>query len=199
MKEQLRKMMEYNRVFVDNELYLRYTTSKYPDRKIAILSCMDTRMTELLPAALGVKNGDVKMIKNAGGRISHPYGSVVLSLLMAVYELGVDTILVIGHDDCGGKSLDGAQIAKKMRSMGIPQEAFDEAERSHKKVEDWLTGFDDICCSVQHTVDSIKNHSLIHKQVEVYGFVMDPETGLVRPVAGCSIYNDEETQKEENK
>lgn len=197
MKEQLKKMMEYNRVFVDNELYLRYTTSKYPDRKIAVLSCMDTRMTELLPAALGIKNGDVKMIKNAGGQISHPYGSVIFSLLVAVYELGVDTVLVIGHDDCGGKALNGQQIAKNMRAMGIPQEAFDEAERNHKKVEDWLTGFDDVCCSVHHTVDTIKNHPLIHKQVEVYGFVMDPETGLIRPVSGCGIYDEEKENKEE--
>ena len=31
----------------------------------------------------------------------HPYGSVIFSLLVAVYELGVDTVVVIGHDDCG--------------------------------------------------------------------------------------------------
>ena len=65
-------------------MYQRYETTKYPDRKIAILSCMDTRMTELLPAALGIKNGDVKLIKNAGGQITHPYGSVIFSLLVAV-------------------------------------------------------------------------------------------------------------------
>lgn len=33
---------------------------------------MDTRLVELLLAALGLKNGDVKMIKNAGGVITHP-------------------------------------------------------------------------------------------------------------------------------
>ena len=103
MNDSVRKMLEYNRIFVDHEMYQRYETTKYPDRKIAILSCMDTRMTELLPAALGIKNGDVKLIKNAGGQITHPYGSVIFSLLVAVYELGVDTILVIGHDDCGGR------------------------------------------------------------------------------------------------
>ena len=60
-----------------------------PDKKIAILSCMDTRLTALLPAALGIKNGDVKMIKHAGGVISHPFGSVIRSLLVAIFELGV--------------------------------------------------------------------------------------------------------------
>ena len=60
-------ILEYNKRFVENKGYEKYITNKYPDKKIAILSCMDTRLTELLPAALGIKNGDVKMIKNAGG------------------------------------------------------------------------------------------------------------------------------------
>ena len=73
-------ILEYNKRFVENKGYEKYITNKYPDKKIAILSCMDTRLTELLPAALGIKNGDVKMIKNAGGIISHPFGSVIRSL-----------------------------------------------------------------------------------------------------------------------
>ena len=62
----LDEILEFNKQFVANKGYEKYITNKYPDKKIAILSCMDTRLTELLPAALGIKNGDVKMIKNAG-------------------------------------------------------------------------------------------------------------------------------------
>ena len=62
---------------------------------------MDTRLTELLPAALGIHNGDVKIIKNAGAVISHPFGSVIRSLLVAIIELGVEEVMVIAHSDCG--------------------------------------------------------------------------------------------------
>ena len=93
-------ILEYNKRFVENKGYEKYITNKYPDKKIAILSCMDTRLTELLPAALGIKNGDVKMIKNAGGIISHPFGSVIRSLMVAIYELGVKEVMVIAHSDC---------------------------------------------------------------------------------------------------
>jgi carbonic anhydrase len=65
----IEQMLEYNREFVKREAYKQFATSKYPDKKIAILTCMDTRLVELLPAALGIRNGDVKMIKNAGGMI----------------------------------------------------------------------------------------------------------------------------------
>ncbi len=182
MQESIKKMLEYNKVFVDHEMYKKYTTTKYPDRKIAILSCMDTRMTELLPAALGIKNGDVKLIKNAGGQITHPYGSVIFSLLVAVYELGVDTILVIGHDDCGGRALNGKEMIEKMLEKGISQDVIDHVDANHKNLEEWLTGFGDLNRSVQNTVDTIRNHPLIHKGVEVYGFIMDPETGAMREV-----------------
>lgn len=59
------ELLEYNRGFVDKKGYEKFITNKYPDKKIAIVSCMDTRLIELLPAALGIKNGDVKIIKNA--------------------------------------------------------------------------------------------------------------------------------------
>ena len=52
-------ILEYNRKFVESGEYEKYKTSKYPDKKIAILTCMDTRLVTLLPAALGIRNGDV--------------------------------------------------------------------------------------------------------------------------------------------
>lgn len=67
------EILAHNKTFVEEKGYLKYSTDKYPDKKLAIVSCMDTRLTELLPAALGLKNGDAKIIKNAGGVISHPF------------------------------------------------------------------------------------------------------------------------------
>ena len=60
----LEEILAYNKQFVENKGYESYITNKYPDKKIAILSCMDTRLTALLPAALGIKNGDVKAFKS---------------------------------------------------------------------------------------------------------------------------------------
>lgn len=180
MKEKLEKMLEYNKIFVEHEMYHKYQTTKYPDRKIAILTCMDTRLTELLPAALGLKNGDVKIIKNAGALITHPYGSGIFSLIVAIYELGVDTVLVIGHDDCGGQALDGEKVIEKMVEYGVSRDTIEQISADEKNVAEWLTGFGDVCKTVQSTVDMISNHPLIHKEVEVLGFIMDPLTGAIR-------------------
>ena len=56
----IQEILDYNKKFVENKEYERYQSGKYPEKKLAILSCMDTRLTELLPAALGIKDGDAK-------------------------------------------------------------------------------------------------------------------------------------------
>ena len=84
------EILKYNKEFVEEKKYEQYKTSKYPDKKIAIITCMDTRLTALLPAALGIRNGDVKIIKNAGGVVSHACGSVVRSVLVGICELGIE-------------------------------------------------------------------------------------------------------------
>lgn len=41
----LQCIMEYNKEFVNNKQYEKYVTDKIPKKKMAILSCMDTRLT----------------------------------------------------------------------------------------------------------------------------------------------------------
>ena len=99
----IKEILEFNENFVQNKEYEPYITSKYPDKKLAILTCMDTRLTVLLPAALGLKNGDAKIIKNAGGVVNHPYGSVMRSLLVGILEIvrhaGIDLEKWLGSFD----------------------------------------------------------------------------------------------------
>ena len=133
----LSEILNFNREFVARKDYLPYQTTKYPDRKLAILTCMDTRLTHLLPAALGLRNGEVKMIKNAGGVVLAPYGGVVRSLLVAVLELGVEEILVIGHTDCGVCGMRPEVIRQHLLARGIAPEILseiDEAGRSGRLV-----------------------------------------------------------------
>lgn len=173
----IEEILEYNQKFVEDKSYERYITSKYPDKKLAILSCMDTRLVELLPAALGLKNGDAKIIKNAGGVISHPFGSVVRSLLIAIVELGVEEVMVIGHTDCGVQSLDPEMMVSHLIERGIPREHVDIVRNSGIDLDKWLSGFDNVENSVSETVAILKRHPLIPKDVTIQGFVMDSVTG----------------------
>lgn len=175
-------ILAYNKKFVKDKKYEPYITSKYPDKKIAIVTCMDTRLIELLPAALGLKNGDAKIIKNAGGVVVHPFGSVMRSLLIAVYDLKVDEIYIIGHTDCGVQQLNCEAMFNKMKDRGVPQEHIELAQHFGIDLKDWLTGFDDVNESVISSMDMVKNHPLMPKDVALYGFILDSVTGELTPI-----------------
>ena len=171
------EILAFNREFVASRGYERYTTSKYPDKRIAIVTCMDTRLVELLPAALGIRNGDVKMIKNAGATITNPFDSTMRSLLVAVYELGVNEVMIIGHTGCGVQGMDSAEMLHLMRQRGIDDEHISLMRHCGIYLDSWLHGFDDTHAAIAETVDLVRNHPLMPKDVRVAGYLMDSVTG----------------------
>ena len=178
----IEEMLAYNREFVRSRGYEKFQTSKFPDKKIAILTCMDTRLVELLPAALGIRNGDVKLIKNAGGMITGPFDSAVRSLLVGIIELGVEEIMVIGHTDCGVQHIDSDIMIHHMKQRGISQESIDLMKYCGIDFEKWLAGFDTVEQSVTDTVETIRNHPLRPHDIRIGGYVIDSITGEVSTV-----------------
>lgn len=176
------ELLKYNEKFVESGEYKNFQTSKYPDKKIAILTCMDTRLVELIPAALGIKNGDVKMIKNAGGMVTNPFGSVVRSLLIGIVELGVEEVMVIGHTDCGVAGINAKMMIEHLLKRGVSQDHIDMMRYCGIDFEKWLSGFDTVESSVAETVDILKNHPLMPKDVAIRGFVINTETGKLNPI-----------------
>lgn len=139
---------------------------------------MDTRLVELLPVALGIRNGDVKMIKNAGATITNPFDSTMRSLLIAVYELGVTEIMVIGHTDCGVQGMDADEMLHLMKERGVSQEHITLMEHCGINLREWLHGFEDTNDAVRETVDAIARHPLMPAEgIRVQGFVMDSVSG----------------------
>ena len=175
-------ILEYNRKFVESGEYEKYKTSKYPDKKIAILTCMDTRLVTLLPAALGIRNGDVKLIKNAGAVVTNPFDSTIRSLLVAIYELGVNEIMVIGHTGCGVQGMDAGEMLHLMKERGIDDEHISLMRHCGIDLDSWLHGFDDTPSAILETIDLISNHPLVPKAVVVRGYMMDSVTGELTPL-----------------
>ena len=156
----LNEIIDHNKRFVESGKYVEFFSDKYPEKKLAILSCMDTRILELLYAALGLKNGDAKVIRNAGAVVLHPWGSVMRSLWVGVFDLHVD----------------------KARAAGIPEANINTLRHAGIDLDGWLTGFDNADDSVRHTVNLIKQHPLMPAHIAVHGLVIHPTTGKLTVV-----------------
>ncbi|MFX3623736.1 MAG: beta-class carbonic anhydrase [Ectobacillus sp.] len=173
----LEEILSYNKNFVEKKEYELFQTDKFPDKRLVIISCMDTRLVELLPKAMNMRNGDVKIVKVAGAVISHPFGSIMRSILVAVYELNADEVCVIGHYDCGMASLQADKIIAKMKERGISEDKLSMIRYSGIDLDRFLHGFDCVEESVKHSVDVIRNHPLMPRDVPVHGLAIDPKTG----------------------
>jgi len=190
----LSSILEHNQQFVQERKYEPYQTTKFPKKKLVIVSCMDTRLTELLPQAMGLRNGDAKIIKNAGAIVSHPFGSVMRSILVAVYELQAEEVCIIGHRECGMSGLNAASILNKAKERGVEDKCLSLLQHAGVDLETWLTGFHSVEESVAHSVNMVRHHPLLPEEVPVHGLVIDPGTGTLDVVVdgyetvkgGCS-------------
>ena len=155
-------ILAYNRGYVASKGYEKHLTDKFPDKKLAVL-----------------KNGDAKIIKNAGAVIPSPWDSAMRSLIVAVYELGVTEIMVVAHTSCGACHMSFSHFKEEMLHRGIPA-----AELARKDVDlnAWLEGFHDTEESVRNTVSAILHHPLIPSDVTVRGFIIESATGELTEV-----------------
>lgn len=172
-------IIEFNRTFVENKEYENYETSKFPNKKLVVLTCMDTRLSELLPRAMNLQQGDAKIIKNAGAVLSHSYGSIMRSIIVALYELQAEEIAVVGHYGCGMTGLEPEPLLEKAYKNGLTEEKVAEIEASGNNVRQWLKGFENVEDSVRQSVNIIRRHPFLPAGTPVHGLVISPETGAL--------------------
>ncbi len=163
----LNEILENNKKFVDE--FEGEALSHHPQKKLAILTCMDCRLTGFLEPALGIGRGDAKIIKNAGNTIAGE--DAIRSIAAAIFSLGAKEVLVIGHSECGMAGTDVEKLRNAMLEGGISKEEIDKVD-----LKSWIGGFDNEKENVKDTVEKIRNHPLI-PDVPIHGLMMDIVTG----------------------
>lgn len=157
--------------------------SKYPQRNLAVLTCMDTRLLDFLEPAMGLRRGEAKIIKVAGNTAFDDFDSVIGSLMVAVYELHVHDIIVMGHDDCGMLKTTAESLCQKMAEAGIDA-AHIEAVRP--KLKEWADPIVSVDTAVQETVQRLRKNPYLPSNITIYGMVIHPHSGEIRVVDDAS-------------
>ena len=140
--------------------------SPRPRRKVAVLSCMDTRI-DLFPL-LGIERGDAHIIRNAGGLATD---DAIRSLSVSQRLLGTEEVVVVMHDGCG---LLGASEDEYARAL-----AADGARPSWR-----LGAFEDVEAALRDSLERLRSAPELSARERIRGLVFDPETGTLRELPG---------------
>jgi carbonic anhydrase len=137
-----------------------------PERKLAVLTCMDTRLQIL---TLGLKAADAHIIRNAGGIVTD---DSLRSLLISHYLLGTEEFMIINHTDCGLMQTTEEDLRTRIQNRAGTA-AISPA---------FFFAFQNIEENVRHQLQKLRTHPWIPDKVVVRGFVYDVTSGLLREV-----------------
>jgi len=132
---------------------------------LAIITCMDSRISPL--AIVGMGPGDVKILRNAGARVTD---DVLRTLVLATYLLGVNRVLVMPHTDCRMASATEPEIHETI----LKEHGVDTRSVEFRTVSDPIE-------ALQVDVKRIRTHPLlVANNVTVGGAVFDVNTGKLQ-------------------
>ena len=132
-----------------------------PKTKVAIVTCMDSRLH--VAPALGLALGDAHILRNAGGRVTE---DMLRSLVISQQQLGTREIVVLHHTDCGAQTFQNKDFQEHLkRELGV-----DVSD------QDFLP-FQYIDESVREDMRLLKDSPLIPDDVVISGAVYDVDTG----------------------
>jgi carbonic anhydrase len=136
-----------------------------PSRRLAIVTCMDSRLDVF--AALGLGDGEAHVLRNAGGVITD---DAIRSLAISQRRLGTREVMLIHHTDCG---------MQKLTDDGFREELREETGTAPSFA---IESFSDVDASVRQSLLRVRRSEFIPHRDRVRGFVYDVDTHRLREV-----------------
>ena len=156
--------LKANQAYV--ELHGDLHLSIKPKTKVAIVTCMDSRLH--VAPALGLALGDAHILRNAGGRVTE---DMIRSLVISQQQMGTREIVVLHHTDCGAQTFNNEDFQEHLKcELGVDVSG-----------QDFLP-FQDIDESVREDMKLLRESPLIPDDVIISGAVYDVDTGSMREI-----------------
>jgi len=160
---------EYARALSENHRYAaqfdRSGLPLPPGRKLAVLACMDARLT--VEDVLALRTGDAHIIRNAGGLATD---DAIRSLVISQQLLGTEEVIVVEHTGCGMLTFHDEDVHREL------------VEKTGSDVDLEFHAFPDLETNLRAQLERIRAHPWIN-DVPVHGLIYEVESGRLREVA----------------
>lgn len=138
-----------------------------PSRKLAVVACMDARIT--VEELLGLRTGEAHIIRNAGGVVTE---DALRSLIISHHLLGTQEFMIINHTDCGMLTFRDEELRQKLES-GTGTATVAPAH---------FHAFENLETNVRRQMQRVRSHPWIPETISLRGFVYDVKTGRLNEV-----------------
>jgi carbonic anhydrase len=136
-----------------------------PSRRLAIVTCMDSRLDVF--ALFGLEIGDVHVLRNAGGVVTD---DVIRSLAVSQRRLGTREVMLIHHTDCGMQKLSDDGFRAELREATGVAPSFA------------IESFEDVDADIRQSLLRVRRSPFLAHRDAVRGFVYDVDSHRLREV-----------------
>lgn len=151
-------------------------------KKTLFITDMESGLEPILQEETNVQPENMLMIQSYGPIISHPFGEIMRSIILAIYQENVEEIFVVGTT--GERNvLDDAQSQLKLTSVNKNMnDKLKTVEYLFKNVNpefvdasvsDWLEGSRNVAESIKKSVEKIRHHPLVPSDVKIHSLVVN--------------------------
>lgn len=158
------EILQANSIYAQTHEVRRLTPR--PERKLAILTCMDTRLSI---RSLGLRTADAHIIRNAGGIVTD---DSLRSLLVSHYLLGTEQFMVINHTDCGLMHTTEQELRTRIENSTGTAAIAPACFYAFQNTDE----------NVRRQLQKLRTHPWIPKEVALRGFVYDVTSGRLREI-----------------
>ncbi|MCF8531212.1 MAG: carbonic anhydrase [Candidatus Nanopelagicales bacterium] len=160
----------FSDILSGNQLYTEHFENQQltgvAKKGLAVVTCIDSRIDPL--ALMGMQAGDVKILRNAGARVTE---DVLRTLVLASHLLGVNRVLILPHTDCRMASAAEAEVhAEIMRVSGIDSRGIEIRTVSDQQA------------ALELDITRVRSFPLLAPDVVVGGAIFDVRTGELNPM-----------------
>ena len=134
--------------------YERWYLDIRPTLRLAIVTCMDSRIDVF--AALGLGEGAAHILRNAGGVVTD---DVIRSLAISQRRLGTEEVMLIHHTDCGMQRISDDSFRAELQEATGMAPSFA------------IESFRDVDADVRQSIARVRNSPFLLHRERVRGLV----------------------------
>ncbi|MGF2772129.1 carbonic anhydrase [Bacillus cereus] len=149
------------------------------NKKVLLLTDIEHGIEPIIQQVTNIQQENMLTIHSYDSVIVHPYGDIMRSIIIAIYQENVEEIIVVGIED---KESDVVNLQIQRDSIKNNRELdylFENCmpEFSSGSLDEWLSGKENVSENIEKSIDMICHHPLVPSDVKVHGFKIDRTRG----------------------